>query len=85
MPWNISEFACSGIERPALDHIGFKVESLTAFKADLEKFKSANPAPEDRPEKNPEREVRQKLLATCCFGQYHTSDPDGVLIDVSEN
>ena len=85
MPWKISDFAGSGIERPALDHIGFKVESLTAFKADLEKFKSANPAPEDRPEKNPEREVRQKLLATCCFGQYHTSDPDGVLIDVSEN
>ena len=82
MPWKISDFSGSGIERPALDHIGFKVESLTAFKADLEKFKSANPAPEDRPEKNPEREVRQKLLATCCFGQYHTSDPDGVLIDV---
>jgi len=85
MPWKISDFAGSGIERPALDHIGFKVESLTAFKADLEKFKAANPAPEDRPEKNPEREVRQKLLATCCFGQYHTSDPDGVLIDASEN
>jgi hypothetical protein len=28
--------------------------------------------------------VRQKLLATCCFGQYQMSDPDGVLIDVSE-
>ena len=40
MPWKISDFAGSGIERPALDHIGFKVESLTAFKADLEKFKS---------------------------------------------
>ena len=40
--------------------------------------------PDGRPEKNPEHEVRQKLFAKCCFGQYQMSDPDGVLIDVSE-
>jgi hypothetical protein len=52
----------------------------------MEKFASANNTScEDRPEKNPEREVRQKLLATCCFGQFQTADPDGVLIDVSED
>ncbi|MGZ8530263.1 MAG: VOC family protein [Candidatus Binatia bacterium] len=84
MPWKISDFAGSGIERPALDHIGFKVESLTAFKADLEKHAPQYTVDENRPEKNPEREVRQKLLASCCFGQYQMSDPDGVLIDVSE-
>jgi catechol 2,3-dioxygenase-like lactoylglutathione lyase family enzyme len=84
MPWKISDFYGSGIERPALDHIGFKVENMTAFKADLDKFISANPTPDDRPEKNTEHEVRQKLLATCCFGQYQMSDPDGVLIDVSD-
>jgi hypothetical protein len=38
MPWKISDFAGSGIERPALDHIGFKVESLSAFKADVAKY-----------------------------------------------
>lgn len=85
LPWKISDFAGSGIERPALDHIGFKVESTAAFKADLEKFMSANPSSEDRPEKNPEREVRQKLLANCCFGQFQFSDPDGVLLDVAES
>ena len=37
MPWKIADFSGSGIERPALDHIGFKVESLAAFKADVEK------------------------------------------------
>ena len=84
LPWQITDFAGSGIERPALDHIGFKVESMAAFKADLEKFTAANPSPEDRPEKNPEREVRQKLLATCCFGKFQMADPDGVLIDVSD-
>ena len=86
MPWKIADFAGSGIERPALDHIGFKVESLSAFKADVAKYATqyANGPQDIRPEKNPEREVRQKLLATCCFGQYQMSDPDGVLIDVSE-
>lgn len=83
-PWQISDYEGSGIERPALDHIGFKVESLTAFKADLEKLGSKYAPQDDRPEKNPEREVRQKLLARCCFGQFQLSDPDGVLIDVAE-
>jgi catechol 2,3-dioxygenase-like lactoylglutathione lyase family enzyme len=86
MPWKISDFYGSGIERPAPDHIGFKVESLSAFKADLETYLQKNaPAQDDRPEKNPEREVRQKLLATCCFGKVQIADPDGVLIDVSES
>jgi hypothetical protein len=43
-----------------------------------------SPAGDDRPEKNPEREVRRNLFAKCCFGQFQMSDPDGVLIDVSE-
>jgi catechol 2,3-dioxygenase-like lactoylglutathione lyase family enzyme len=85
MPWQINDFAGSGIERPALDHIGFKVESMAAFKSDWQKFLDQNGAPQDdRPEKNPEREVRQKLFARCCFGQYQMADPDGVLIDVAE-
>jgi catechol 2,3-dioxygenase-like lactoylglutathione lyase family enzyme len=86
LPWQITDFEGSGIERPALDHIGFKVENISAFKADLEKYaQQYAPPSDDRTEKNPEREVRQKLFAKCCFGQFHTSDPDGVLIDVSEN
>jgi catechol 2,3-dioxygenase-like lactoylglutathione lyase family enzyme len=84
MPWKISDFSGSGIERPALDHIGFKVESLSAFKADVEKHAHLYAVEENRPEKNPERDVRKNLLASCCFGQYQMSDPDGVLIDVTE-
>jgi hypothetical protein len=86
MPWQISDFAGTGIERPALDHIGFKVESITAFNADWEKFATKySPPADDRPQKHPEREARQKLFAKCSFGQMQISDPDGVLIDVSEN
>ena len=84
LPWQITDFEGSGIERPALDHIGFKVESMSAFKADLAKHAERCPPPDDRPEKNPERQVRQKLFAQCCLGQFQTSDPDGVLVDVSE-
>ncbi|MBM4263137.1 MAG: VOC family protein [Deltaproteobacteria bacterium] len=84
MPWKISDFYGSGIERPALDHIGFKVESMSAFKADLEKYSAAYFKQEDRPEKNPEREVRRQLLAKFPLGQFQMSDPDGVLITVSE-
>jgi len=85
MPWKIADFLGSGIERPALDHIGFKVESMAAFKADWQKHAETYTPTDDRPDKNPEREVRQKLFAQCCFGQFQMSDPDGVLIDVSEN
>jgi catechol 2,3-dioxygenase-like lactoylglutathione lyase family enzyme len=85
-PWQITDFEGSGIERPALDHIGFKVESMAAFKADVEKYAHEYAPPtDDRAEKNPEREARQKLFARCCFGQFQMADPDGVLIDVSEN
>ena len=86
LPWQITDFEGSGIERPALDHIGFKVESMAAFKSDLEKHSTLYAPPQDiRPEKNPEREARQKLFAQCCFGRFQMSDPDGVLVDVSEN
>ena len=86
LPWKITDFEGSGIERPALDHIGFKVESMAAFKADYEKHAHEYAPPkDDRPEKNPEREARQKLFGQCCFGQLQMADPDGVLIDVSEN
>ena len=35
IPWKISDFLGTGIERPAPDHLGFEVESLDAFKKDL--------------------------------------------------
>ncbi len=84
-PWQITDFAGSGIERPALDHIGFKVESMAAFKADWEKHADQYATKDDRPEKKPEREIRCQLFAKCCLGQFQMSDLDGVLIDVSES
>ena len=52
MPWQIGDFLGSGIERPALDHIGFKVESMAAFKVDWEKVASTY---------TPRRPARRKI------------------------
>ena len=82
-PWKIGNYAGSGIERPALDHVGFAVESMDAFQADLQRVAS------DKPElapaagrKSEEEAARTRLLATCPYGSFHMHDPDGVLIDV---
>lgn len=85
-PWKIADYLGSGIERPALEHLGFAVESLEQFEADLKRVVSRNSYLAPRPVgAGPEGEVRLKLLATCRYGRYQLADPDGVLIDVSEN
>ena len=85
-PWKITDYKGTGIERPALDHIGLKVESVDAVKKDLQAFTEKNsdllPKP---PVKTEEQEARFKLFSKCSFGQFHFSDADGVLIDVTEH
>jgi predicted enzyme related to lactoylglutathione lyase len=85
MPWNINDYQGSGIERPALEHIGFKVESVEGFKKDLETLIGRNPRLSPSPVgAGPEGAARLKLFkASCPFGKYHLADLDGVLIDVS--
>src|SRR5215468_43002 len=88
MPWRITDFAGTGVERPALDHIGFQVESVETLKNELRSLirkrppLAPNPVGEDA---GPEGEVRLKLFSKCPFGQFHTSDPDGILIDVADH
>lgn len=84
-PWRITDYAGTGIERPALDHIGFEVESLEAFQADALAIGARNPALAPCPiGENPEGEARLKLFAGCRYGADQLADPDGVLIDVRE-
>jgi len=82
-PWQIADYAGSGIERPALDHLGFEVESLEQFQADLASLAACHPELTPQPRSgNAEKEARLRLSQTCPFGQYHFADPDGVLLDV---
>jgi catechol 2,3-dioxygenase-like lactoylglutathione lyase family enzyme len=85
-PWKLSAFVGTGQERPAPDHLGFEVESLEAFQADLRELAERNSALAPMPLKaRGEGEVRMRLLATCRYGAFHLSDPDGVLLDVTEH
>jgi predicted enzyme related to lactoylglutathione lyase len=85
IPWRISDFFGSGIEKPALDHLGFSVESITAFKADLAEMTSRNPSMIPKPLGNgDEGKVRLALFERTKLGDYYMSDLDGVLIAVAE-
>lgn len=83
-PWKISDYAGSGIERPALDHLGFQVESMAQFTADLDQMIENDPSLTPRAFRPGEGEIRLELLKTCSFGEFHLADPDGVLLEVSE-
>jgi len=84
LPWKISDFNGSGIEQPAMDHIGFRAPDLDAFIAQVEELKVLNPHIAPRPiDFNDEGKARLALLARCPHGTYQIADPDGTLIDVA--
>jgi hypothetical protein len=72
--------------RQGLDHIGFKVESLEQAKKDLETLAISAPA-------SAAKDIgagifghfTKKDMEACKIGQYALADPDGVLLDFSEN
>lgn len=85
MPWNINDYLGSGIERPALDHLGFKVENVEEFKRGLQTIVGTNPRLSPSPVgAGPEGQARLKLFSKCPYGKFQLADPDGVLIDVTE-
>lgn len=85
MPWNITDYLGSGIERPAIDHLGFKVENVEEFKRGLQTIVETNPRLSPSPVgAGPEGQARLKLFSKCPYGKFQLADPDGVLIDVTE-
>jgi catechol 2,3-dioxygenase-like lactoylglutathione lyase family enzyme len=85
IPWKISDYHGTGIVSQGPDHIGFKVESIEALKADIEKINAGNPYLESRPlDRNAETRARSVMLAKAGGGGFQMSDNDNVLIDVSE-
>ena len=86
MPWDIQNYAGTGITRSGPDHFGFKVESIDAFKKDMEAMSDRNPMLTAQPlDKGPEGKARRELFdRSCPIGSFQLSDVDGVLIDVSE-
>lgn len=85
VPWDIRAYEGGGIVRPSPDHIGFRVESLAAFREKLESVGDNNPHLRPLPlGRGTEGAARLKLLAQCRCGSYQLADPDGTLIDVAE-
>lgn len=85
VPWRISDYEGTGIERPGPDHIGFEVESLAALKERLQRLGDDNPHLRVQPLAGREGEARAKLFAACCpLGEHRFADVDGVLLDVAE-
>jgi len=85
-PWSILDYEGTGIERPAIDHLGFEVESLDAFKTDLDELMESRPElfpsqPKDFTEGARTMEI---VAAGCSRGELMIHDPDGVLLDVTE-
>jgi len=83
-PWKMSDFEGAGIDRPGLEHVGFKVESVEAVKTELTELREANREMRERVIAEPsEGERRLALIASCRHGQFQFSSPDGVFIDIS--
>jgi catechol 2,3-dioxygenase-like lactoylglutathione lyase family enzyme len=84
-PWKMSDFSGAGIDRPGLEHIGYKVESVETVKKELATLRESDPEMRERIVSVPsEGERRLALIACCRHGQHQFSDPDGVFIDISD-
>ena len=72
--------------RQGLDHIGFAVESLEAAQRDLEEIALSAPgsAPKDIGG-GLFGHITKKDMEACRIGAYALSDPDGVVLDISES
>jgi catechol 2,3-dioxygenase-like lactoylglutathione lyase family enzyme len=84
-PWKMSDFEGAGIDRPGIEHIGFKVESVEAVKKELAALREADSQMRERIIAEPsEGERRVALIASCRHGQFQCSSPDGVFVDILE-
>jgi len=85
-PWKIQDYLGTEHKGPGLDHIGFKVENINAFKNDVEILAKADPeylAPK-APNLESEYNVVLGLMQQCRYGRHHLPDPEGNFIDVYE-
>jgi catechol 2,3-dioxygenase-like lactoylglutathione lyase family enzyme len=84
-PWKMTDYEGAGIDRPGLEHLGFRVESVQTVKKELASLREKDPEMRERIVSSPE-EARNRInvIASCRHGQHQLSDPDGVFIDISD-
>lgn len=85
LPWSIESFAGTANLRPGPDHIGFKVESIDALKADIERTTGLNfhlaPVPLGG---SPEADLRRHVFERCATGKWQMADAEGNWIDITD-
>jgi catechol 2,3-dioxygenase-like lactoylglutathione lyase family enzyme len=84
--WKIEDYYGTEHKGPGLEHVGFKVENLDAFKNDVEILTKTDPewlAPKS-PNIEAEYQVVLGLMQRCRYGRHQLPDPEGNFIDVSE-
>jgi catechol 2,3-dioxygenase-like lactoylglutathione lyase family enzyme len=84
MPWEITDYEGTGIITPGMDHIGFKVENMQTFKADVERIAADNSRLAPAPMTGKEGKALEQLFRRSCpLGTYQMADCDGILIDIA--
>jgi predicted enzyme related to lactoylglutathione lyase len=85
MPWHIGDYDGTGIVSPAPDHIGFTVENMDAFRADLATIAGDNPRLAPFPfGSGSEGRARLELARRSCpLCEEHLTDVDGVVLSAS--
>jgi catechol 2,3-dioxygenase-like lactoylglutathione lyase family enzyme len=85
MPWDIGDYEGTGIITRGMDHIGFKVEDMAAFRQDVERVAADNPrlGPEPVGTGAEGKALLELFRRSCPLGQHHMADCDGTLIDVA--
>src|SRR5262249_35091041 len=85
MRWDIEDYAGTGIITAGMDHIGFKVEDMAAFRADVGRAAADTPrlAPEPLGTGAEGKALLELFRRSCPLGAHHMTDPDGTLIDVT--
>jgi catechol 2,3-dioxygenase-like lactoylglutathione lyase family enzyme len=84
-PWKMSDFEGAGIDRPGLEHVGFRVESVESVKEELAALRENDPEMRERIIAEPgEGERRAALIASCRHCQHTTSSPDGIFVDICD-
>jgi len=85
MPWDITDYDGTGIITAGMDHIGFKVENMDAFKADVARIAADNPrlAPAPVGTGAEGKALAELFRRSCPLGQHQMADCDGILIDVA--
>jgi catechol 2,3-dioxygenase-like lactoylglutathione lyase family enzyme len=86
LPWSMENFVGHDPQPPALEHFGFKVESVEAIKKEMLDIIGINPQMATMQlGLGEEGEARLSVFKQCPMGEFHLTDLEGVYIDVSEH